>query len=271
MTGSNLAARRSGGPFWIIFLLWAFVTGLNLLKPFHIDDTAYLLIAEWITQSPFHPMSGAFKWLDTTEPIFVTNQPHLFFYLMAGMMALAGPSELVMHLLLSVFTLALLWGTYLLALINRPIEIMNNASIGELAVWSTVMLFVFGNDLRFAMFYRDTVPEAVAMAAAFSGLDNTVYTRGHWGWQWYARETEMVEFDSARSTLNVGDILVDPTGISAQKVVDFQNYEIVGSLVPENSLFTLIDTHSFYASGISSTPLLARNNGRKIQIWRKRE
>jgi len=71
---------------WVILVMfWVLATALNIAKPFHIDDTAHLLIAESILADPLRPMSGLLNWLDSAEPIFVTNQPHLYFYLIAGM------------------------------------------------------------------------------------------------------------------------------------------------------------------------------------------
>jgi len=48
-------------------------------------------------------MSGYVNWADTLEPIQRLNQPHLFFYFMAGITFLFGPSEIALHLLMSLF------------------------------------------------------------------------------------------------------------------------------------------------------------------------
>ena len=87
-------------------LLWVLVTAYNLAKPFHIDDTAHLEIARWIAGHPLHPMSGMLNWSGVDEPIYDTNQPHLYFYLLAGWASLFGWSEIALHTLQSVFALA---------------------------------------------------------------------------------------------------------------------------------------------------------------------
>jgi hypothetical protein len=46
--------------FWL-FAIWLVVTAYNLYKPFHIDDTAHLIISSWITEHPLHPMSGPLR------------------------------------------------------------------------------------------------------------------------------------------------------------------------------------------------------------------
>ncbi|NOG56650.1 MAG: hypothetical protein HND54_02820 [Bacteroidetes bacterium] len=50
-------------------------------------------------------MSGLINWEHSPKPIHQYNQPPLFFYLIAFMQYLFGQGEIVMHLLLSVFTL----------------------------------------------------------------------------------------------------------------------------------------------------------------------
>jgi Dolichyl-phosphate-mannose-protein mannosyltransferase len=518
-------------------LLWLFATGLNLLKPFHLDDTAHLLIAQAISQAPLHPMSGLLNWLDTAQPIFVTNQPHLFFYMIAGVMAVFGASELALHLLEAAFALLAIIATYALArrfsarhalfvtaaivvspgflinqnvmadipllalialavlalvgnrsghgagaagfgafsaalmtkytalflfpaliwvalrdrrllvwallplvtlvgwglfnlydygavhILNRPSNVgglmpsprlgfalianlgvfavpvavtlmisgrarwlwiavwlgglaafyvvilgaLNLAyeswmilnaplfasavvvgaavmgrlwhllvgfwrmrgqplqwyarNFGEvalfgwlaggalflatfapfmatrhalllvpplfilalsgqvaplprmtqvvvLAIWAAVGAFVVGNDISFARFYRDSAPIATARARDLAAPGATVYVRGHWGWQWYARQTDMVEFDSVRSQLKPGDILVDPVGISSQFVADLDRFETIATIRQPATLFTLLDTHRFYASGAMALPVFAPALRREIRLLR---
>ena len=126
----------------VLLLLWMFATGLNLTKPYHIDDTAHLQIAQWITREPWRPMSGQINWYQDTEPIHVLNQPHLYFYLLAGWGALWGFGEVTMHLLQSFFTLACIILTYRIAKIIVP--------SGALLTTALLMLspaFVVGQNL----------------------------------------------------------------------------------------------------------------------------
>jgi hypothetical protein len=119
-----------------------FATALNLTKPYHIDDTAHLQIAQWITREPWRPMSGQINWYQNTEPIHVLNQPHLYFYLLAGWGALWGFGEVPMHLLQSFFTLACIILTYRIAKIIVP--------SGALLTTALLMLspaFVVGQNL----------------------------------------------------------------------------------------------------------------------------
>jgi len=88
----------------VIFFLWLFATVWNLDKAFHIDDNHHLDFAQWIANNPFRPMSGSVfadhEWI----AIHATNQPSLYFYLMAAWGTLFGWSELSMHSLLAIFS-----------------------------------------------------------------------------------------------------------------------------------------------------------------------
>lgn len=115
---------------WVLVAMWVGCTALNLTKAYHIDDTAHLEIARGIQADPLHPMSAKVNWAQTTEPVHTLNQPHLFYYLMAGWMSVCGESEIALHLLLSVFTGLVIGSGYWLARMLVP----------HLAVWVTALL-----------------------------------------------------------------------------------------------------------------------------------
>lgn len=99
----------------LIGLLWLFASVCNYGKAFHIDDTAHLEIARWIAEHPGHPMSGWLHWGDDLEPIHHTNQPHLYFYLMALWAQVFGWQERAMQALMAGFTLWAIWTFHRLA------------------------------------------------------------------------------------------------------------------------------------------------------------
>ena len=41
---------------------------------------------------------------------------------------------------------------------------------------------------------------------------------GHWGWQWYAAKAGMLQYDTTRTELQEGDIVVIPEEICAQQI-----------------------------------------------------
>ncbi len=105
---------------FILLILWLFATAFNFDKAYHVDDTAYLEMARWISQHPLQPMSGLLSWGADYEAIHYTNQPPLYFYLMAGWGLLFGWSEIAMHMLMSIFTLWVILAFYRLAKIVTP-------------------------------------------------------------------------------------------------------------------------------------------------------
>src|SRR5260370_20688454 len=97
--------RREGRWTAVAILgLLAIPSAFNLAKAAHMDDGAHLAIPHAILRSPLHPMSALLNWDQVAEPIYRLNQPHLFFYLMAGGMALTHSSEFALHLLAAAFT-----------------------------------------------------------------------------------------------------------------------------------------------------------------------
>lgn len=84
-------------------MVWLACTAINLGKAAHIDDAAHLEIARWIAAHPLHPMQGQVAWGDHPAPIHHLNQPHLFFYLLAAVRWIAGPSLIAAQMLVSAF------------------------------------------------------------------------------------------------------------------------------------------------------------------------
>lgn len=104
---------------WLL-IFWLFATYWNIDKAFHIDDAGHLAIAQWIEKNPLHPMSGLVNWTGNFEPISNLNQPHLYFYLMAGWAHLFGYSEVAIHCLMAVFSLWAIVAFYKLAKLTEP-------------------------------------------------------------------------------------------------------------------------------------------------------
>jgi len=113
-----------------LFLLWGIVTLYNLFKPYHIDDTVHLEIARWIGGHPFHPMAGLLNWSGIDEPIYKTNQPHLYFYVIAIWGGLFGYGEIAMHTLQALAALACILLFYRLACtLVRPVALWTTATL----------------------------------------------------------------------------------------------------------------------------------------------
>jgi 4-amino-4-deoxy-L-arabinose transferase-like glycosyltransferase len=123
--------KATGQRDWVwLIALWAIVTGYNLFKPYHIDDTAHLEIARWISTHPLHPMRGLLNWDGIDAPLYNLNQPHLYFYLLAFWGGMFGYTEAAMHALQSLAALACI------LLFHRLARVF----VGPVALWATATL-----------------------------------------------------------------------------------------------------------------------------------
>ena len=128
--------------YLFLAVLWILVTAYNICKPYHIDDGGTLIITKWIIAHPLHPMSGMMNWGGVEEPIHVTNQPHLYYYLLAGWISLFGYSEVATHAFQSFFSLACIILFFRIA----------NFYVRDLAIWLTSIMilgpaFVVGQNI----------------------------------------------------------------------------------------------------------------------------
>jgi 4-amino-4-deoxy-L-arabinose transferase-like glycosyltransferase len=104
---------------FILGLLFLATLTVNLTKAIHIDDTAYLEMAQAIINDPLHPLSQTINWHNTQQPIFVLNQPPLLSYYLALIIIIFGDSEIALHLSWSIFSLASIVLFYLLVGKNK--------------------------------------------------------------------------------------------------------------------------------------------------------
>lgn len=112
----NLTKRE----FLFLLLIWLIATILNITKPFHIDDAYHLEAAIHIAEDPLNPSSGFINWGNVPEPLSQSNQPPLFFYLLALTGHLTSFSEIPLHLLISIFTFLSLYFFLLTAKLLKP-------------------------------------------------------------------------------------------------------------------------------------------------------
>ncbi|MGC2049781.1 MAG: glycosyltransferase family 39 protein [Gallionella sp.] len=125
----------------VVISLWFFACFWNFGKAFHMDDTGHLEIAHWIAANPWRPMSGMLSWGEDFQPIYNTNQPHLYFYLMAIWGSLFGWTETSMHLLMSFFTFWAIYAFYRIANFISP-----DSGIIPTALFALSPAFVVGQN-----------------------------------------------------------------------------------------------------------------------------
>lgn len=180
-----MSARAVRRPVTALILsaLVLLAAAANLFKAVHIDDTAYLEMALGILQSPLRPMSVSLNWVHFAEPAWVNlNQPPLFFYVLAGVMAVFGRSELVAHALMAVISavaIVLFYGVARRTAQRRPLFLTALFALGPaflpgqnvmtdvplLVAWLVCFNALLAAGLRKG-FARQYAVAAVAIAAA---------------------------------------------------------------------------------------------------------
>lgn len=158
---------------FLLAALFCVVTFFNLTKAVHIDDPTYLLIARNLALDPLHPLSGELILSGAPIQVFSTNQPPLLFYAYAGLIAVFGESELVLHAFMALFSAAAIFFFHRLALRCCP----------RVALPAT-FAFALGAAFLPAQNLMTDVPVVALWLAFFWMLDEKllVAERPHVGW-----------------------------------------------------------------------------------------
>jgi hypothetical protein len=99
----------------------------------------------------------------------------------------------------------------------------------------------------------------------------TIWTSGHWGWQWYATQNGLREVDVHSSVLRPGDYFVVPDDVDHQPLEAPPAMRLVRTDTQERSLLNVICTGRtvrFYASDFGTAPWsLTRNCINRITVF----
>lgn len=162
-------------PVWVCL-----IPALALLpwldKAFHIDDTQFLIYARLISEHPFDPFVQVFEWDSMRIAIIDFPHPLLWQYLLAGVRAVFGESEVAMHSLTFAFGLLALAGLRGLAKRLRvpPLAacVLMAGSCGFLVMGSTIMPDLAAMALSVAALHRlvSSVEEQNGRDAWLSGV-----------------------------------------------------------------------------------------------------
>lgn len=77
---------------------------------------------------------------------------------------------------------------------------------------------------------------------------STVWSVGHWGWQWYSKAAGMVEYSTGIADVAVNDYIVIPHKIAQQELDPNLVLEEVMTIVPQRNMFTYFSTTGDFAS-----------------------
>ncbi len=179
----------------------------------------------------------------------------------AGFIILFSPFMATRHVLIVLVPL-----TLLLADSYPNLDRGINRAALTLTVLLTVMLGSY--DWRWADYYRqhaylirNELPEQAR-----------VYFSGHWGWQWYAKQNNMIQLESRNPQLQPGDYLVYPKGISQQYInptIQLELIKVYQEPYSSWNLFSTGDRALFYSSSHKRIPwIVTRRPFAPIEVYK---
>lgn len=180
---------------------------------------------------------------------------------LAAFLALFAPMMATRHILLVLAPLLLLLAPMLDAAgaKARGLALASTAALGVLLTVS---------DKEYAGFYRDMAPRI----AHDMGDEHTVWSAGHWGWQWYAAQAGMRTYAQHGEQPVAGDVIVLPEEYDAQsiapsvQVVPMRTYDTPPSL---GTFFNVEQFAGMYTSSFGKLPWsLSRSHLKVIQVYR---
>lgn len=156
------------------------------------------------------------------------------------------PFLAVRHILLIIPALLLLTGVWILPQFSKRAV--------SLAVSATIICgMILGlSDWQYANLYR--VQARQIRAELPPGA--TIYFVGHWGWQWYAAQAGMQQYDLEKSVLKPGDYFVAPHMVGQIPISTRYGpfLEPQKTIEVPSSAATLVRTRGLYGGGWNSLP-----------------
>jgi len=190
-----------------------------------------LLIVRNVIKSLFIEKQDYFKSNNFTFALFILG--------ISAFIILFSPFNATRHVLL-IIPFILLFG-------HKLFE-TSHGTINNLVLCATISLgILLGiSDWVYADFYRKSAKEIVI-------ADKTVWSLGHWGWQWYSRKNGMIIY-SKDNEVNVrnGDIIVYPKDVSKQKISPYIDLETINYISQESNFFTFFSGKNYASMYISS-------------------
>jgi len=127
--------------------------------------------------------------------------------------------------------------------------------------------------------YADVYRTQARLLRQQLGEHSRVWYSGHWGWQWYAQQERMLQYETGVSILRSGDFLIQPYLVAKQKMdrKDHDRLRLVKTVTVEARPLTYVRTMSlapwggFYLSSVSTLPWrLSRDPLEQFDIFQVR-
>ncbi len=173
-----------------------------------------------------------------------TSTVFLFAVALAAFIMLFAPFMATRHILL-ILPFILLFTS---GLFENSGKTINRLS---LAVTVTMGVLLGISDYTFANYYR----KMAGISKDYPG--QTVWTAGHWGWQWYAAKNGMKEYATNSSLVKDGDLMIYPANIPRQEFGPELHLTVLDKRWDEASYLTFFSGNnvaSLYSSSVKIPP-----------------
>ena len=124
---------------------------------------------------------------------------------------------------------------FILLVLHNRLTIDNSIHKGV----GLLFVFLFGlglaiSDWMVADYYRDFTKED------YSKNNSKVWSVGHWGWQWYAKNQNYEVYDFKTSKVNKGDVIIYPAKVPKQKISNQLDLELIEKKWKESNFATFL-------------------------------
>lgn len=136
----------------------------------------------------------------------------------------------------------------LLLLPSTPVQFPRSLKYFTIILTIALGILTGISDLRYARFYKQ---QAIQVSDKY-GDNNTLWSLGHWGWQWYSYKNNFSIYQNCQSKVSIGDLIVYPAEIPRQKICDGIEVTTLEKRWDKTNFFSWFSTRheaSFYQSG----------------------
>jgi hypothetical protein len=136
-----------------------------------------------------------------------------------------------------------------------PISRNRIAKIGILLTSVLLTILIGISDYKWATYLKIAAQDI----ASNYGTERHTFFAGHWGWQWYAAQSGMIQLDATQPQCEAGDIIVVPREIDQQdltRITEHYSLHLLSTYSVPVDLGSLVKTDRgrFYSSSVQLLP-----------------
>lgn len=170
----------------------------------------------------------------------------LWFFSLAIFITLFAPFMATRHVLLTL-------PAYLLMIPFIPFNYPKVLKSTALAVTLLSGILLSISDYKYANFYK----KHASQISQQYGKEHTIWSVGHWGWQWYSRVNGLKIYHTCMSDVKVGDIFAYPQQVPSQVICPTIELKTIETRWDKPGFFSFFSTRheaTFYNSGYKRPP-----------------